>query len=151
MFHSMLRDRRGVSEVIASLILILIVSIAGVVLYSYSLGAFNMSSSYFLLQTRLEEEKVRERFQIAATWWDMASQLLNLTIFNHGKIETVVDAIYINGTKVSDFLSGRGVAIGPRELLSVKFNAPVTIQSGQKYEILMVTERGSKNAVYWKA
>jgi hypothetical protein len=36
-------------------------------------------------------------------------------------------------------------------MVSVKFNSPVLVQSGQKYEVLAVTERGSKNAVYWKA
>ena len=114
----MFRDRRGVSEVIASLILILIVSVAGVLLYSYSLSALGSSSSYFQLETSKEEEKVRERFQITAVWWDISNQL-NLTIFNHGKIEIAIDAFYINGTQVSAFLSGRGVAIGPREMVSV--------------------------------
>ncbi|MCJ7759754.1 hypothetical protein MUP59_01235 [Candidatus Bathyarchaeota archaeon] len=150
MFHAMFRDRRGVSEVIASLILILIVSVAGVLLYSYSLSALGSSSSYFQLETSKEEEKVRERFQITSVWWDISNQL-NLTIFNHGKIEIAIDAFYINGTQVLAFLSGRGVAIGPREMVSVKFNSPVLVQGGQKYEVLAVTERGSRNAVYWKA
>ena len=146
----MFQDRRGVSEVIASLILILIVSVAGVLLYSYSLSALGSSSSYFQLETSNEEERVRERFQITAVWWDMSNQL-NLTLVNHGKIEIAIDAVYINGTQVSAFLNGRGVTIGPREMVSVKFNSPVMVQSGQKYEILAVTERGNRNAVYWKA
>lgn len=148
--HALFRDRRGVSEVIASLILVLIVSVAGVVLYAYSLSALGSSSSYFQLQTSKEEEIARERFSIIAIWWDTASQL-NLTVHNYGKIEIAIDAVYVNGTAVSSFWSGRGTVGGAGELVLVRFTSPIAIQSGQKYEILTVSQRGGKDAVYWKA
>ena len=144
------RDKKGVSEIIASLTLLLVVSAAGVVLYAYSLGAFNSSSSSFRLQTIGKEEKARERFVIVAVWWTTGNQL-NLTVLNYGKIEFAIDAVYINGTTVSSFANGKGAVVGVWELVRVKFTSPVSITSGRTYEIVAVSQRGGHNAVYWNA
>jgi len=150
MVRSLFHDKRAVSEIVASLIIVLIVSVAGVALYSYSLGAFSSSSSSFQLQTNQREERARERFSIIAVWWDTVDQL-NLTVLNYGKIELAIDAVYINGTPVSSYSSGIGTTVGTEKLISIKFTSPVPIQDGQTYEIIAVSERGSKNVVYWKA
>ena len=148
MFRSLFHDNRGVSEIIASLIIILIASVAGVALYSYSLGTFSSSSSSFQLQTSQKEERTRERFAIIAVWWDTVDQL-NLTVLNYGKIELAIDAVYIDGTPVS-IDEGRGTVVVTGEKVHVKF-ALTGLQTGETYEILAVSERGSKNVVYWKA
>jgi flagellin-like protein len=147
--RSFFRNNRGISEIIASLLLLLIVSVAGAALYSYSLSAFSSSSSTFQQQTIQREEQARERFQITAVWWNTVNQL-NLTILNYGKIDIAVDAVYINGTPAS-ISSGRGATVGTGELVTVKLAFSVLIQDGQTYEIVAVSERGSKNAAYWKA
>jgi len=144
-----LRNNRGISEIIASLLLLLIVSVAGAALYSFSLSAFSSSSSTFQQQIDQREEQARERFQITAVWWNTVNQL-NLTILNYGKIDIAVDAVYINGTPAS-ISSGRGAIVGTGELFSVKLAFSVLIQDGQTYEIVAISERGSKNAAYWKA
>ncbi len=152
MFRSLFRNKRGVSEIIASLIIVLIVSVAGVALYSYSLGAFSSSSNSFQLQTDQREERTRERFLITAVWWDTVDKL-NLTVLNYGKIELAIDAVYIDGTQVSPsaYTDGKGVTTVKESMISVKFTSPVSIVSGQSYEIVVVSERGSKDAVYWEA
>lgn len=150
MFSVLFRNKRGVSEIIASLILILIVSVAGVIVYSISLGAFSSSSSLFQLQTNLREEQARERFAIIAVWWD-TTNVLNLTVVNSGQIDLTIDAVYVEGTLVSSYLNGKGVKAGRWALTSVKFISPVPIQSGQTYEIAVVSERGSKDEIFWKA
>ncbi len=150
MTRSLFKNKRGVSEIIASLIMILIVSVAGAVIYSYSLNTFSSSSSSLQLQTTQKEERTLERFSVIAVWWDTANQL-NLTLLNYGKIEIAISAVYVNGTAVSVFSSGTGTTVGAGELVQVKFTAPVAIQAGGKYEILAVSQRGVKNAVCWTA
>jgi flagellin-like protein len=147
--RSFSRNNRGISEIIASLLLLLIVSVAGAALSSFSLSAFSSSSSTFQQQIDQREEQARERFQITAVWWNTVNQL-NLTILNYGKIDIAVDAVYINGTPAS-ISSGRGATVGTGELVTVKLAFSVLIQDGQTYEIVAVSERGSKNAAYWKA
>ena len=147
--RSLFHNRRGVSEIIASLILVLIVTAAGTVAYSMSLSSFSQSSSLFQLKTGQREEKARERFSIISVRNTTMVQL-HLTIFNYGEIEVTIDSAYIEGTKVND-LPGKGVIVGKEQLTTVQFISPVSIQSGVTYEILVVSSRGGKNAVFWKA
>jgi flagellin-like protein len=147
---SLFRDRRGVSEIIASLILVLIVTAAGTVAYSMSLSSFSQSSSLFRLQTGQREEQARERFSIIGVRNTTMVNQLNLTIFNYGEIEVTIDSAYVEGTKVIDLI-GKGVIVGKEQLTTVQFISPVSIRSGVTYEILVVSSRGGKNAVFWKA
>jgi hypothetical protein len=130
--------------------LILIVTAAGAVVYAYSVNAFSSSGSHFEQQTSSDQELLRERFQVIRVWWDNSNQL-NLTVFNYGQIDITVSAVYINGTAVQQFLSPQGVNVGVGELVYMKFVSPLSIQSGTVIEILVVTERGGKNSVSWKA
>ena len=148
MFRPLIHDRRGVSEVVASLLMILIVSVAGTALYSYSMNTFSSSWSSFNLQTKVRGERAQERFSVIAVWSDDAS-LLNLTILNHGKIELAIDAVYVDGTKVT-INEGRGTVVGTKGKVQVKFTLTGLVQ-GETYEIIVVSERGSRDVVYWKA
>jgi len=129
--------------------MLLIVSIAGSVLYSYSTNTFSSSLASSQLQNAQREERAQERFSIISVWWDKANQL-NLTILNYGKIDFCADAVYINGTGAS-ISSGRGVTIGTGKLISVKLIPPIPIQGGRTYEIIAVSKRGSRNVVNWNA
>ena len=148
--RSLFHNRHGVSEIIASLILVLIVTSAGVVAYSYSIGAFSSSTSLFQLDTNQKERQAQERFAIIAVWSKSPNQL-NLTILNYGQIDLTINAVYINWTSVTNYLAGRMTTIGKGALVQVSFNSPVTIQSGSTYEITAVSTRGSENAINWKA
>jgi flagellin-like protein len=148
--HSLFRNKRGVSEIIASLILVLIITSAGVVAYSYSIGAFSSSTSLFQLDTNQKERQAQERFAIIAVWSNTSSQL-NLTVLNYGQIDLTIDTVYINWISVASYLGGRSTTIGKGVLIQISFTSPVTIQSGSTYEIVAVSTRGSKNAINWKA
>ncbi len=150
MLGHIFRNKRGVSEIIASLALLLVVSTAGVILYAYSVGAFSSSSDSFRLLTGFKEEKARERFAIATVWWNTGTQM-NLTLVNYGQIEFTIDTVYVNGTAVTSFSSGKGTSVGAWDLVRIKFTCPVSIVAGRKYEIVAVSQRGSTSVVYWKA
>ena len=149
MLQSIIHDTRGVSEVVASLMIILAFSIAGAALYSYSTDVFSSSWSSFLLETNRRGERAQERLSVIAIWWDNGDQF-NLTILNYGKIELSIDAVYIDGNwaPVSE---GRGTVVVRRGKIQVKFTSPVPIQDGQIYEINAVSARGSRHFVSWKA
>ena len=146
--HSLFHNKRGVSEIIASLILILIVTSAGVVAYSYSIGAFSSSTSIFQLDTNQKEKQAQERFAVVAVW--NSSNQLNLTVLNYGQIDLTLDTVYVNWTSVASYLDGRNTTIGKGALSQISFTSPVAIQSGSTYEIIVVSTRGSKNAINWK-
>jgi len=153
MARSFFHDKRGVSEVVASLIIMLIVTVAGAGLYAYSLNAFSSSGSSFLLQTSGREERAREQLLITTVWWNVSNDYLNITILNYGKIELVIDAVYIDGNQVSAsaFTDGKGTTVTAENLVYVKLTSPVSIVDGETYEIIAVSERGSRDVVYWEA
>jgi len=153
MSSSFFHGKRGVSEVIGSLIILLIVSVAGAGLYTYSLNAFNSSGSSFQLQMSEREERALERLLITAVWWNVTNDYLNVSVLNYGKIELVIDAVYIDGRQVSasTYTNGKGESVAVRSLVYVKFTSPISIIDGQTYEISVVSERGSRDVFYWKA
>jgi hypothetical protein len=130
--------------------MILIVSSAGVVAYSYSIGAFSSSTSLFQLDTNLKEKQAQERFAIIAIWSNSPNQL-NLTVLNYGQIDLTIDTVYINSTSVTNYQSGRRTTIGKGALIQVSFTSPISIQSGSTYDMVVVSTRGSNNAINWKA
>lgn len=133
--------------------MILIVSIAGTALYAYSVSSLSLSGSSFQLEAAQKKELARERLLITTVWWNVSTNYMNITVLNYGKIELVIDAVYIDGTQVpsSAFTDGRGETTTKGSLVSVKFTSPVPITVDQTYEIIAVTERGSRDVVYWEA
>ena len=146
--RSLSRNDKGVSEIIASLMLVLIVTSAGVIAYSYSIGAFSSFTSLFQLNTNQKEKQAQERLAVVAVW--NSSNQLNLTVLNYGQIDLTIDTVYVNSTSVASF-DGRNTTIGKGVLIPLSFTSPFAIQSGSTYEIIVVSTRGSKNAINWKA
>ncbi len=142
-------SKRGVAEVIGSLVIILIVSLAGVVVYAYSVNIMGSYNSNFNLQTAQSEGLLKERFEIVGVW--LNQNQLNLTVLDYGQTDLSVVAVYINGTAVTQFTNGNRATIGAGELVNVKFASPLTIQQGDCLEILAVSERGGKNTVLYQA
>jgi hypothetical protein len=140
-----------VSEIIADLILMLIISSAGIVAYSYSIGAFSSSSSIFQIDTSSQENQAQERFAIIAVWENLTANQLNLTVLNYGQIGLAINAVYINWTTVTNYLLGWNATKGNGALIQVGFISPIAIQSGSIYQITVVSTRGSTNAITWKA
>ena len=146
----MARRDRGISEIIGSVVLILIVSTLGMFLYSYTLSATGSQRENLQGNIKIEAERNQERFNVIAVWWS-GSDLLNLTIINYGKIDNRIADIYIDGNRVASFVSGRGEEIGTSTLGKIIFNAPMTIQSNTTYQIVVVSERGVGNAYNWRS
>ena len=144
------KDKRGVSEIVGSLVLILIVSIGGALLYSLSLQSFSSASSLYGLDTGNREDQARERFLIISVHNTTTMNQVNLTVLNYGEIEVTLAAAYVQGTNVT-YLTGNGNSVGAGQLVTIQFTSTVPIQSQSTYEILVVSTRGGTNAVFWEA
>ena len=141
---------RGVSEVVASLILLLIVTVLGTFLYSYTLTTTGLQQRYLESQTRLETERAEERFRVVSVTW-MGGSKLNVTILNYGLIDIAIVDVYVNGVRVSTYYGGRGKEIYTSELGWVCFESPISIEEGSTYEITIVSERGVTYAYLWES
>jgi archaellum component FlaF (FlaF/FlaG flagellin family) len=143
--------RRGVSEIISTIIIILIVSVAGTYLFSYSIGRFQDYNDDYFRETELVIGQARERFNVPAVWWDQSSNLLNITVYNFGEIDLSISDVYINGIRVTSYSSGRDTKILTGSLHQLVFNSPVSISDGEEYRIRVVSNRGVVRVFDWKS
>lgn len=81
----------------------------------------------------------------------MGQDLMNITIQNYGKIHLEIDAVYVNDQVTSTYISGTETTVTLGNLISVKFISPVPLSHDETYEIIVVTERGTKDAASWTA
>jgi len=146
----MLSRSRAVSEVTASLILLLIVSVLGTFLYSYTLNTMGLQQDFLYGETKNEADRAQERFRVIATWWSGSGDLLNLTILNYGKLDIKIADIYVNGESVTNYQSGRGEEICTSSWRRICFTSPLPISIGTVYEIVIVSERGVSKIHGWE-
>jgi hypothetical protein len=93
----MLDKRKAVGEIMAAMVLMLIASLAGVILFTTSIRASNEEGDYLRSQASDDITAAQERFQIVyARAHEVSGQwYLQTWIQNHGKIDVILDELYI--------------------------------------------------------
>lgn len=142
--HHLASDRRGVSEAIAALLMMVIAIAAGTMLYAYSATTFGTAYSQFSDRTNTNEDMAKERFAVLSIW--SSTNQVNATVMNYGEIDLMIDAAYLNGTRV---LSSVQLKLSSGQLIGLKFAS--TIQQGKTYVLIIVSKRGTTVATSWKA
>lgn len=88
-----MKARRGVSEILATMIVLMIVSSLGVMLYNISTSNLNSQQSNLISQVNNQEETVKEKFDIISiTRMDPNTVLIYYT--NYGDVSPVISAVY---------------------------------------------------------
>ncbi len=147
----MIVKRRGVSEIISTIIIILIVSIAGSLLFTYSSGLFQGQQDKALKENKLSTDQVQERYKLTTVWWNGNDNLLNITVYNYGTLDIEISDIYINGVRVQIYFFGRNEVILSGKYLKVAFTSPVSIVYGETYSFNLVSNNGVKKIANWEA
>ena len=143
--------RRGVSEIIATIILIMIVSIAGTMLFAYSSNYIQSLNDQYQRNTEITTGTAQERFTITTVWWSGTDNFLNLTIYNYGQNDIQITDVYIDGVQVDTYSFGRNTVILTEKIIQLGVTSPVTIVDGVEYKITIVSKRGVSEIVYWEA
>lgn len=144
-------ERRGVSEVISTIIIILIVSVVGSLLFAYSSGLLQSNQDRVIRENQLETDQARERFKFTAVWWNSVDDVLNITVYNYGAIDLEVNDIYIDGVRVQSYLFGQNELIKTEMFLKIAFTSPVAISEGETYSINIVSANGVSKVGSWEA
>jgi len=143
--------RRGVSEIISTIIIILIVSVAGSLLFTYSTGLFQGQQDKAIRDNKLSTDQAQERIRMTAVWWNGNDDLLNITVYNYGMLDLDISDIYVDGVRVQTYFFGRNEVILTEKYLKVAFTSPVTIIDGESYTINIVSSNGVKKVENWEA
>ena len=133
--------RRGVSEIVSSLIVLLIVSIMGVSLYNYSYALSWEKTQYYMDEVDFDIERAKEKIKIISLI-KLPSNQLNVTYFNYGSIEVSVIAVYVDDLPVTDYQMGLGNTIQNLNLGYITFTSPIAILPNQSVNVILVTKRG---------
>jgi len=138
----MLQGRRAVSEVMGSLIILLIVSTLGTFLYNYTLNVMGFQQSALQEELKIASNRAQERLKVIAIWLSNSSDLLNITILNYGEYDTKVVDIYVNGMRANSYYEGKGEQIATLGLSKISFYSPIPMSPETLYELVIVSERG---------
>ena len=145
------RRRRAVSEIVASLMLLLIVSALGTALYSYTLTITQVQHDELTSEMSRATERAKERVRVIAVWWSGAGDLLNVTVLNYGKVDVGISDVYVNDERVIGYSFGRDDVIYTQKWGRLGFTSPTPITSGSTYEITIVSENGVPSVYVWES
>jgi len=145
----MFRNRGGVSEIQASLIILVIVSSAGAILYSTTLETLNGYEERMNYEKEAGTERILERVCLVSVYWNGIDDNLTITVYNYCEFDIRVVEIYINSNKVGTYQYGKESPILSGELREISFLCPENILSDSAYSIIIVTERGVPSEFSW--
>jgi len=117
------RNRKGVSEIIAVVLMILMVTTIGFGVYLYSLGYFTSLTSAREVAGNINIKTIREHFLIVdvnftANYYGPNQWLVNATVYNYCNYNIEIVSMYLNGTKIN--VEGNPVSIKPYSYEFVK-------------------------------
>lgn len=128
-------DRRGVSPVLSTVILVLIVVLGMSVVFAFFVD-------YVSDYQRGRGSSVMELVEIEDVYF-VGSDSVEVWLYNHGEIEVEVDAVYVDGLKmnISRFDDDFSLGLYEHKMFNVTLSGGWV--SGESYVFKFVTERGS--------
>jgi len=133
-----MRKNRGVSEIIASLVLLVIVSTLGVIVYNVALSNMSSQKNYLVSDFSDQGKRAQEKFVITSIT-KIPGGLLNVTFFNYGFIDIKITDVYVNNTKC---IFNQEKPITPTSELNY-LTITYSETSQKTVNILIVSERGA--------
>ncbi|MCS7098098.1 MAG: hypothetical protein NZ922_03855 [Candidatus Methanomethyliaceae archaeon] len=137
---------RGISEIIAVLMMIVIVSSISLVIYVYSVGLFTGTTSAFREKTNINIMSLREKFIIVDVLVRVIgdNSIIHAAVYNYGKTDIVLNQMFINGTKaeVEEIKLSPNSLIWfngtiPLKIFNSTFNLRIVSKLGNYHEILV--------------
>lgn len=138
----MLKKRRAISEIIATVIIILITTVLGAVLYNITLSQTNSQSAALVSSTNDQESLTKERVNILTVARTDPSHIC-ITFMNYGKIDVVITDVYINNIW-THYPNGY-----PTSTSNLN-NIIISVPNSSEYYILLVSSRGGSTAYTWQ-
>lgn len=110
-----MKTRRAVSEIIASMIVLVIVSVLGVMLYNIAIGGMFSQQNNLLSDIGLKEEMVQERFEIVGVSRHNETTI-NVYIYNYGSVDVKITNIYLESPNLLRQLPSFNLQLSPGDM-----------------------------------
>jgi len=146
--------RKGISTIIANLVMVAIVLTLATSLFIWANSSFGTYQGSAGLWFSTRSEAMRERFVVEEVWFTDAGAKINIYVRNVGDIDITIADVYINRTrveaaKVSPILS-LSLSTGRVVQITVTLS-PSKWSLGSVSEIVVATSRGSTVRGNWIA
>jgi flagellin-like protein len=132
---------KGVSEIVTTIMLIMIVASVGIGILLYSMGYFSSVTSARELMYSQDINKLKEHFIIADVVLKDQSPV-NVTVYNYGTIDVTISGLYVGGNQTT--IIGGPIIVHPNKWNSTisleKFNAT---QANFDYSVKVVSSLGN--------
>lgn len=132
---------KGVSEIVATVLMILIVTILGFSIFLYGLGFFTATTSANNQATQTGIQSLKERFVIIDVNFTITSPnntTVTAWVYNYGSTNEKIVGMYLNGTSMVVSSS-----IYPNQVAAVVGNVPFNVTQGVPQTIRVVSSLGN--------
>lgn len=143
----MFKDRRGVSEIVAGMILLMIVSILGILLYNIMVNTTSFQTNELRDRYQEESERVREKFTVLYAWKESNNVILK--VLNYGELDVNITDCYFNGTRETG-ASGLNQKISTNEKIEISFDPDINPTTGNIYKIKVASNKGNTYTYLWE-
>ena len=134
-------DRRGISPVIATVILCGVVLTIGISVWSYTYSITRSLEDDYYEKVKRQINAVSERFIVEHISYDNTSGVLNVWVFNYGEVDVQVD-VYVRGD--SEGQNATGILIPNGQIVAVSVSLAAEV--GDELSITVISRR--QNVVY---
>ena len=142
--------RLAISELYASLILLIITSTMGIMLYNYATETTLKYEESFIDKENQNYKQILERWSIVHVIGDSNKDEIKITVYNYGEFEFEIDEVYVNDVLVTSFNQLGNKTINSFDLKEISIKSPVSLGGGEKYTILIVSKNGVKSNYIWR-
>jgi len=150
-----LGHRKGISTIIANLLMVAIVLTLATSLFIWASSSFGIYQGSAGLWFSSRSEAMRERFVVEEAWFTDAGAKINIYVRNVGDIDITIADIYVNRTRVEaakiDPRLPRTIPTGQVWVFQITLSYPEEWNQGSVSEIVVATSRGNTVRGYWTA
>jgi hypothetical protein len=141
----LLMSGRGVSNIVSTLALLLVVVGIGSLLYLQGSGIIQLQQATSKSTLEQEQETIRERFIIVDVALNSTNEI-TVYVYNFGKTCITIVGVYVNETPAA--IDG-GVEVGVNVVKGISCTTLFDIE-GEAYYVKVVSLRGGYDETLWK-
>ena len=134
-------DVKALTPVVATIILCGVVLIVGISVWSFTYSITRGLEDDYYQGVKRQIDAISERFIVEHVSYDNQTSVLNVWVFNYGKVDIQVD-VYVRGDAEGQNATGISISHGQIERIIV----PLVANVGDELSITVISRR--QNAVY---
>jgi len=137
----LLNNRKALSPVVATIVLCGVVLTVGISVWSFTYSITRSLEEDYYEGVQRQINAISERFIVEHVSYDNESGVLNVWIFNYGRVDIQVD-VYVRGDAEGQNTTGVSIQNGQLE----RINIPLVVNVGDELSVTVMSRR--QNVVY---